>query len=223
MQSLAFADASVQSPATTQPAVAYRHAPAIGPAAIIPLAGEINDYNRDALFRRFATARNLGAKTVILDISTYGGSLPPALDISNFIKRQDDLHVIAFVRDKAISAGALIAVACDEIVMAPHATIGDCAPIIFDIGGELKPLPLAERAKQEGPSSPNFLKVPTAMDTIGFCLNQWFGFRPPSTTYRTIAATSDLSMSKVTRSLRPAESGSRSLACPVRWMAPRRC
>jgi membrane-bound ClpP family serine protease len=43
------------------------------PTVIIHLQSEINDYNRDELFKRFAEARQLGAKTVILDIDTYGG------------------------------------------------------------------------------------------------------------------------------------------------------
>ena len=42
-------------------------APAMtGPAVVITLAGQVDDYNRDALFRRFEKARKLGAKTVIL-------------------------------------------------------------------------------------------------------------------------------------------------------------
>jgi len=117
---------------------------------VITIAGEIDDYNRDQLFRKFDDAKKLGAKVVILNVDTYGGLLTSGLEISRFIKRQDDLHVVAYVRDKAISAGAMIAMSCDEIVMSDSASLGDCAPIIFGPGG-LEAMPAAERAKAEGP------------------------------------------------------------------------
>jgi membrane-bound serine protease (ClpP class) len=117
---------------------------------VIKLAGEVDDYNRDELMRQFADARKMNAKVVILNIDTYGGLLTSGLDISRFIKRQDDLHVVAYVEDKAISAGAMIAMACDEIVMSDSASFGDCAPIIFGPEG-LEAMPAAERAKAEAP------------------------------------------------------------------------
>jgi membrane-bound serine protease (ClpP class) len=117
---------------------------------VITIAGEIDDYNRDQLFRRFDDAKKLGAKVVILNVDTYGGLLTSGLEISRFIKRQDDLHVVAYVQDKAISAGAMIAMACDEIVVSDSASLGDCAPIIFGPAG-LDAMPAAERAKAEAP------------------------------------------------------------------------
>lgn len=124
--------------------------PSAQKAVVITVAGEIDDYNRDQLFRKFDDARKLNATVVILNVDTYGGILTSGLDISRFIKRQDDLHVVAYVKDKAISAGAMIAMACDEIVMSDSASLGDCAPIIFGPTG-LEAMPPAERAKAEGP------------------------------------------------------------------------
>src|SRR4051794_32554000 len=82
-------------------------------AAVVVLEGPIDEYNRDMLMRRFSDARAVGAKVVILQIDTYGGMVTAGLDISQFIKQQNDLHTIAFVHRKAISAGAMIAMACD--------------------------------------------------------------------------------------------------------------
>src|SRR3954464_1452501 len=82
-------------------------------AAVVVLEGPIDDYSRDMLFKRFADARAVGADTIILRIDTYGGLVTAGLDISRFIKAQSDLHTIAFVHGKAISAGAMIAMACD--------------------------------------------------------------------------------------------------------------
>jgi membrane-bound serine protease (ClpP class) len=117
-------------------------------AVIVQLQGEINDYSRDQLINRFNQARGLGAKVVILNVDTYGGLVTAGEEISRFLKRQDDIHTIAFVEDKAISAGAMIAMACDEIVMSGSATLGDCAPIVFGATG-LEAMPPAERAKAE--------------------------------------------------------------------------
>ena len=131
-------------PPTTQPT----------PAAIVSLVGEVNDYTRDSLIRQFARARRAGAKTVIVHIDTFGGMVPSALEIAQFIRGQSDLHTVAYV-DKAISAGAMVSVSCDEIVMAPSAVIGDCAPIIFE-DGALKPLEDTERAKEASPVLADF-------------------------------------------------------------------
>ena len=119
-------------------------------AVVITIAGEIDDYNRDQLFRKFDEAKKLGATVVILNIDTYGGLLTSGLEISRFLKRQEDVHTVAYVQDKAISAGAMIAMACDEIVMSDSASLGDCAPIIFGPEG-LENMQPTERAKAEAP------------------------------------------------------------------------
>ncbi len=112
--------ARADTPATNPSSAAVK-------TVVITIAGEIDDYNRDQLFRKFDDAKKLGAKAVILNVDTYGGLLTSGLEISRFIKRQDDLHVVAYVQDKAISAGAMVAMACDEIVMSNSASLGDCA------------------------------------------------------------------------------------------------
>jgi membrane-bound serine protease (ClpP class) len=132
-------------PPATQPA----------PAAIVSMVGEVNDYTRDSLKKQFAKARAAGAKTVIVHVDTFGGLVTSALEIATFIRNQTDLHTIAYV-DKAISAGSMISVACDEIVMAPSAVIGDCAPIVFRTDGTLDAMPAAERAKAQSPILSDF-------------------------------------------------------------------
>ncbi|HEY8747811.1 MAG TPA: hypothetical protein VIM11_07545 [Tepidisphaeraceae bacterium] len=124
--------------------------------AILTLTGEIDDYSRDNLLRRFEKAKNLGAKVVIIDIDSPGGLVTASLDISRYLKRQDDVHTIAFVRDKAYSGAAMVSMACNEIWMAQGSVLGDCAPIIFSTTGRLEPLPAAERAKQESPIVKDF-------------------------------------------------------------------
>src|SRR5687768_6228569 len=140
-------------------AAATTSAPTTAPArsaVVITVDGQIDDYTKGVMVRRFERARELGAGTVILQIDTYGGLVTAGLEMSRFLKRQDDLHVIALVNDKAISAGAMIALACDEIVMSPGATIGDAAPIAMTPTGGLQGIGPAERAKAESPLLADF-------------------------------------------------------------------
>ncbi len=130
--------------------------PLVAQAALVQLHGEIDDYSRDHFIRSVQQAQERGAKTIIVDIDTYGGLVTSGMDLSRFIKNLPaDIHTIAYVDNKAISAGAMIAMACDEIVMARSATLGDCAPIVYSEHG-LELLPAAERAKMESPIVQDF-------------------------------------------------------------------
>lgn len=123
---------------------------------VITLTGEIDDYARDGLIHRFEQAKAMGAQTVILELNTPGGLVTSALSITQYLRSLDDLHVIAYVHREAYSAGSMIAMACNEIVMAPGAMIGDCAPIIFTPEGGLKSMGPTERAKEESPVLADF-------------------------------------------------------------------
>jgi membrane-bound serine protease (ClpP class) len=68
---------------------------------------------------------------VVLEIDTFGGMVDSALDIVDTMIKFPPEQTIAFVENKAISAGALIALACGDMVMKPATTIGDCAPIAY--------------------------------------------------------------------------------------------
>ncbi|HZL36069.1 MAG TPA: ATP-dependent Clp protease proteolytic subunit [Tepidisphaeraceae bacterium] len=127
-----------------------------GAAVVIRLSGEVDDYSRDMLFKHFRQAEADGAKTVILEINSYGGLVTSGMDISRFLRGQSHIHTIAFVDDKAISAGAMIAIACDEIVMSRGGVLGDCAPIRIDPTGRVDPVPTTERAKFESPVLEDF-------------------------------------------------------------------
>ena len=117
--------------------------------------------------------RKFGAKNIILNLDSYGGLVTAGEEISRYIKRQSDLHTIAFVQDKAISAGAMIAMACDEIVMSNSATLGDCAAIVFG------PTGLETMARRSGrrPNQPSFwilTKVPRAITAIRCWPRRWW-------------------------------------------------
>lgn len=130
--------------------------PAGGSAVVISLEGRIDDFSRDRLLRRFEQARGMGATTVILRLHTPGGLVSAGLDISAYLKRQKDLHIIAFIDRYAYSAGAMVALAADEIIMSPGSFLGDAAPIALGPTGALQTLGATERAKAESPILADF-------------------------------------------------------------------
>jgi len=71
----------------------------------------------------------------VLELDTFGGRVDAALEIVDTLLNVPGGKTVAFVTNKAISAGALIALACDELVMKRHTTIGDCAPISYSSEG----------------------------------------------------------------------------------------
>jgi membrane-bound serine protease (ClpP class) len=126
------------------------------PAAVVQLHGEIDEYSRDALMRRFDQAKAAGARTIILEEDTPGGLVTASLDIARFLRGQDEIHTVAFVNGKALSGGIMVGLACDELVMAPGSLIGDSAPIALSKNGGLETLGQTERAKAESPVLADF-------------------------------------------------------------------
>ncbi len=99
-------------------------------AFVLPIREPISVKTFDALTRKALRCRAAGAELIILDMDTWGGQAMAALDIARMLKADlGDIRTVCYVRTRAVSAGALIAVACDEIVMTPVGKLGDCAPI----------------------------------------------------------------------------------------------
>ncbi|WP_332632158.1 NfeD family protein [Halalkalibacter flavus] len=78
--------------------------------------------------RSIATAKEDGATHIILEMDTPGGAVDAAGNIALLIQ-ESDIPIITFVKNKAISAGAYIALNTDQIIMAPGATMGSAAVI----------------------------------------------------------------------------------------------
>lgn len=128
------------------------------PTVVIGLRGDIDDFSCDQFVQRVNKAKAMGAKTIIIDFNTNGGLVIAALDLSRTLKGLSGagIYTIAYVDTKAYSAGAMLALACREIVMADSAVIGDCAPIALRSDHTLEPLPPPERSKAESPILADF-------------------------------------------------------------------
>ncbi len=72
------------------------------------------------------------AKAIIFKINTFGGRVDAATQIKDAIINSS-VPTIAFIDKRAISAGALISLSCDNIVMVPGASIG--ATTVVDQSG----------------------------------------------------------------------------------------
>jgi len=80
-----------------------------------------------------ANEQNMDA--IIFKINTFGGRVDAATQIKDAILSSDIL-TIAFINNRAISAGALIALSCNKIVMVPGSSIG-AATVVGQTGEKL--------------------------------------------------------------------------------------
>ena len=74
------------------------------------------------------TAETAGADAIVFDVDTPGGRVDSAVNIIRSIQ-DTQVPTLAFVNRQAISAGAMISIACNQIVMTSGGTIGDSAPV----------------------------------------------------------------------------------------------
>jgi membrane-bound serine protease (ClpP class) len=81
-----------------------------------------------AAFVRRAIETNTDAAAIIFDINTLGGRVDAAIQIRDAILEAKP-RTVAFIHPRAISAGALIALACDNVLMSQGATIGAATPV----------------------------------------------------------------------------------------------
>lgn len=128
-------------------------------AAVIVCKGMIDDGLYQSIRRRTELALKEGDTYLIYEIETYGGLLEAGDNISKYfiLEVADKAHTVAYVSTEAISAGAMIAVSCRDIIMRKNTTIGDCAPI--QLGGKLEGV---EREKAESFVRATFMRAAEA-------------------------------------------------------------
>lgn len=120
--------------------------PSVKRAVVVSCHEMIDDGLYQSIVRRGNQAIQQGADYLILDISTYGGLVESADDISKYLILDigKKIHTVAYVSTEAISAGAMISTSCRDIIMRENTTIGCSAPVAM--GGQIEG---AEREKIE--------------------------------------------------------------------------
>lgn len=131
-------------------------------AAVIICKGLIDEGLLESIKRRTQEAMQEGADYLIYEIETYGGLLHAADKISNYLilevpKLSKKARTVAYITTEAISAGAMISVSCQDIIMVENTRIGDCAPI--SLGGKLEGV---EREKIESFTRATFMRAAEA-------------------------------------------------------------
>lgn len=90
-----------------------------------------------AYIKRLAEeGERLGADTLAIELNTFGGRVDAAVAIRDTLM-DTELHTVVFINRRAISAGALISLACDSIAIAGGGTIGAATPVTQAPGQEV--------------------------------------------------------------------------------------
>jgi membrane-bound serine protease (ClpP class) len=112
---------------------------------VVPIHGNIEPAMTALIRRHVTTALDKGAGVIIFDIDTFGGRVDSALQISSFIGSIAKAKTFAYVRSGpegmgvSWSAGALIAMSCSAVYMAPGTSIGAAAPVLMGADGQTQP------------------------------------------------------------------------------------
>ena len=131
-------------PPSTQPAGQFNK------GVIIPIKDVITDVTLESLRRRIDQGVADGADLIIFEMDTPGGIVSSATRICDHIKSLEDVYTVAWIKPQALSAGAMISVACNEIVVSGRSKFGDCQPIMIGPGGATA-VPQDVRAKMTSP------------------------------------------------------------------------
>ncbi|MQA31638.1 MAG: nodulation protein NfeD [Luteitalea sp.] len=105
---------------------------------VIAIEGMIDLGLAPFLARTIREAQAAGAAAVLLDINTFGGRVDAAVAMRDSLVNAP-VRTIAFVNQRAISAGALIALACDTVIMTKGGTIGAATPVVGGGSGDTQP------------------------------------------------------------------------------------
>ena len=102
--------------------------PAAGEVLVVPIEGIVDEGMAHLVQRAVAQADADHAAALVLDVNTPGGLVSAAFEIRDAML---SAHVptVAYVSERAYSAGALITLSAKTIVMAPGSSIGAAEPI----------------------------------------------------------------------------------------------
>jgi membrane-bound serine protease (ClpP class) len=95
---------------------------------VVPIEGVVDLGLAPYVRRILQQAQKDNASAVVLEINTFGGRVDAAVQIRDAVLTAP-VQTIAFINKRAISAGALIALAAEKIVMAGGGTIGAATPV----------------------------------------------------------------------------------------------
>lgn len=103
---------------------------------VIPVNDEINNGLSFFLQRQLRRAEKEEVNAVILEVNSNGGLVVAAQEMKDVLLKSK-VTTAAFVNGRALSAAALVSIACNRIYMAPGSELGAATPIVM-VGGGVK-------------------------------------------------------------------------------------
>ena len=99
-----------------------------GKVYVVPIKGEINRATSSFVNGVMKDLNKEKVDAIIFEIDTYGGLIDEAIEIKDTII-STNIPTISFVNNKAASAGVLITIASENVVMSNNSTIGSAETI----------------------------------------------------------------------------------------------
>lgn len=108
------------------------------------------DVGTQALLRRAIDEADGRGDRLVLELDTPGGEIELMWQLKNALLAASERGVAtsAWVDDRALSAGALLALACERVYMRSHATLGSALPVSIGPGG-LAPVSEDEEVREK--------------------------------------------------------------------------
>jgi membrane-bound serine protease (ClpP class) len=97
---------------------------------VIPVSGTVDAAMAAFIGRAIKESEQYRERIIVLELDTYGGEVDAAFKIVDTMLAVHDCPTIAYIKTKAISAGTLIALSCQQVCMKHNTTIGDVAPLM---------------------------------------------------------------------------------------------
>ncbi|HEX6883264.1 MAG TPA: hypothetical protein VF530_07770 [Planctomycetota bacterium] len=125
-------------PGATHSGATHSGAAQSGGLTLVRIDGPLDVGTQALLHRALDGARTRGDRLVV-ELDTPGGEVELMWQLANALldASREGVSTVAFVRDRALSAGALLALACERVYMRSHATIGSALPVQIGPGGLL--------------------------------------------------------------------------------------
>jgi len=102
-----------------------------GRVVVVPITGTVDEGMAHLVARAVREANAERAAALVLDVNTPGGLVSAAFEIRDAMFAAH-VPTVAYISQRAYSAGALISLSAQTIVMAPGASIGAAEPIPND-------------------------------------------------------------------------------------------
>ncbi len=98
-------------------------------AVLIRFEGIITPWSEQFLYRQLDAARANGVDLIIIEIESPGGYLEESRNIAFKLRDWTGARTVAYIPHEALSGAAIVALGCDDIIMAPNAVIGDAGVV----------------------------------------------------------------------------------------------